>query len=163
EMARRGTPFTGLLYCGLALTSKGPRVVEFNVRFGDPETQSVLARLKSPLGQTLLAAAEGRLNEVGDLDGDPRASVTVVMAAATPPGAVPSACASLPEINAPAVPPRAEAAGAAACGRIELAEVNGAAGTTAAGTAGGAPETPAAGAAGGAPGATAGLAAETVG
>ncbi|HJA60832.1 phosphoribosylamine--glycine ligase [Brevibacterium sp. SMBL_HHYL_HB1] len=86
EMARRGTPFTGLLYCGLALTSKGPRVVEFNVRFGDPETQSVLARLKSPLGQTLLAAAEGRLNEVGDLDWDPRASVTVVMAAENYPG-----------------------------------------------------------------------------
>ncbi|MGO2647881.1 MAG: phosphoribosylaminoimidazolesuccinocarboxamide synthase, partial [Brevibacterium aurantiacum] len=73
--------FVGLLYCGLALTSKGMRVVEFNVRFGDPETQSVLARLRSPLGQTMLAAAEGRLDEVGDLDWDPRTSVTVVMAA----------------------------------------------------------------------------------
>ena len=81
EMTRRGTPFVGLLYCGLALTSKGMRVVEFNVRFGDPETQSVLARLRSPLGQTMLAAAEGRLDEVGDLDWDPRTSVTVVMAA----------------------------------------------------------------------------------
>ncbi|GAA0037203.1 phosphoribosylamine--glycine ligase [Brevibacterium metallidurans] len=81
EMARRGTPFTGLLYCGLALTSKGLRVVEFNVRFGDPETQSVLARLRTPLGQTLLAAAEGRLDEVGALDWDPRTAVTVVMAA----------------------------------------------------------------------------------
>lgn len=81
EMTRRGTPFTGLLYCGLALTSQGLRVVEFNVRFGDPETQSVLARLRSPLGQTLLAAAEGRLDEVGELEWDPRASVTVVMAA----------------------------------------------------------------------------------
>lgn len=81
EMARRGTPFTGLLYCGLALTSKGLRVVEFNVRFGDPETQSVLARLRTPLGQTLLAAAEGRLDEVGELDWDPRTAVTVVMAA----------------------------------------------------------------------------------
>ncbi|WP_209325708.1 phosphoribosylamine--glycine ligase [Brevibacterium renqingii] len=87
EMARRGTPFTGLLYCGLALTSRGLRVVEFNVRFGDPETQSVLARLRSPLGQTLLAAAEGRLDEVGALDWDPRASVTVVMAAENYPGA----------------------------------------------------------------------------
>ncbi|TGD13823.1 phosphoribosylamine--glycine ligase [Brevibacterium sp. S111] len=87
EMARRGTPFTGLLYCGLAMTSKGLRVVEFNVRFGDPETQSVLARLRSPLGQTLLAAAEGRLDEVGDLEWDPRASVTVVMAAENYPGA----------------------------------------------------------------------------
>ena len=87
EMARRGTPFTGLLYCGLAMTSKGLRVVEFNVRFGDPETQSVLARLRSPLGQTLLAAAEGRLDEVGDLEWDPRASVTVVIAAENYPGA----------------------------------------------------------------------------
>ncbi|SMX84231.1 phosphoribosylaminoimidazole-succinocarboxamide synthase /phosphoribosylamine--glycine ligase [Brevibacterium sp. 239c] len=81
EMTRRGTPFTGLLYCGLALTSKGMRVVEFNVRFGDPETQSVLSRLRSPLGQTMLAAAEGRLDEVGELEWDPRTSVTVVMAA----------------------------------------------------------------------------------
>ena len=86
EMARRGTPFTGLLYCGLALTSKGLRVIEFNVRFGDPETQSVLARLSSPLGQTLLAAAEGRLDEIGSLDWDPRSSVTVVMAAENYPG-----------------------------------------------------------------------------
>ncbi|WP_210604653.1 phosphoribosylamine--glycine ligase [Brevibacterium oceani] len=86
EMARRGTPFTGLLYCGLALTSKGLRVVEFNVRFGDPETQSVLARLNSPLGQTMLAAAEGRLDEVGSLEWDPRTSVTVVMAAENYPG-----------------------------------------------------------------------------
>jgi phosphoribosylamine--glycine ligase len=86
EMARRGTPFTGLLYCGLAMTSKGLRVVEFNVRFGDPETQSVLARLKSPLGQTMLAAAESRLNEVGSLEWDPRISVTVVMAAENYPG-----------------------------------------------------------------------------
>ena len=81
EMTRRGTPFVGLLYCGLALTSKGLRVVEFNVRFGDPETQSVLSRLRSPLGQTMLAAAEGRLDEVGELEWDSRASVTVVMAA----------------------------------------------------------------------------------
>ncbi|GAA1538612.1 phosphoribosylamine--glycine ligase [Brevibacterium picturae] len=86
EMTRRGTPFVGLLYCGLALTSKGLRVVEFNVRFGDPETQSVLARLRSPLGQTMLAAAEGRLDEVGELEWDPRTSVTVVMAAENYPG-----------------------------------------------------------------------------
>ena len=64
EMARRGTSFTGLLYCGLALTGKGLRVVEFNVRFGDPETQVVLARLTSSLAQLLHAAATGRLAEV---------------------------------------------------------------------------------------------------
>ena len=50
EMARRGTPFAGLLYAGLALTSRGVRVIEFNARFGDPETQVVLARLRTPLG-----------------------------------------------------------------------------------------------------------------
>ena len=59
EMARRGTPFRGLLYCGLAMTSKGIRVVEFNVRFGDPETQAVLERLDSPLAPILYAAATG--------------------------------------------------------------------------------------------------------
>ena len=53
EMARRGTPFSGLLYVGLALTSAGPKVVEFNTRFGDPETQAVLARLTSPITELL--------------------------------------------------------------------------------------------------------------
>ena len=61
EMADRGTPFTGVLYCGLALTKKGMQVIEFNARFGDPETQPVLARLQTPLGQLLRAAAEGKL------------------------------------------------------------------------------------------------------
>jgi len=61
EMTRRGTPFAGLLYVGLALTSRGMRVVEFNARFGDPETQAVLALLESPLGQVLYAAATGTL------------------------------------------------------------------------------------------------------
>lgn len=82
EMARRGAPFIGLLYCGLALTAKGIEVIEFNVRFGDPETQSVLARLRSPLGQVLMAAAKGRLAEQPPLEWDPRTAVTVVMAAA---------------------------------------------------------------------------------
>ena len=58
-MARRGTPFAGLLYAGLALTSRGVRVIEFNARFGDPETQVVLARLRTPLGGLLHAAAAG--------------------------------------------------------------------------------------------------------
>ena len=62
EMADRGTPFTGVLYCGLALTSKGIQVIEFNARFGDPETQPVLARLQTPLGQLLKAAADGKLS-----------------------------------------------------------------------------------------------------
>lgn len=88
EMRRRGTPFTGLLYCGLALTSRGLRVVEFNVRFGDPETQVVLARLASPLGVVLHAAATGGLADLGPLRWHEEAAVTVVLAAAGYPGAV---------------------------------------------------------------------------
>jgi len=80
EMARRGTPFVGVLYCGLALTSKGVRVVEFNARFGDPETQVVLARLETPLAGVLLAAAEGRLAEVPALRWSDNSAVTVVIA-----------------------------------------------------------------------------------
>ena len=81
EMARRGTPFVGVLYCGLALTSKGMRVVEFNARFGDPETQVVLARLETPLAAVLLAAAEGRLAGISRLVWSDDAAVTVVIAA----------------------------------------------------------------------------------
>jgi phosphoribosylamine---glycine ligase len=81
EMARRGTPFAGLLYAGLALTSRGVRVIEFNARFGDPETQVVLARLRSPLGSLLRAAADGSLASLGPLDWSPDAAVTVVVAA----------------------------------------------------------------------------------
>jgi len=81
EMAKRGTPFTGVLYCGLALTSKGTRVIEFNARFGDPETQGVLAQLRTPLAGVLLAAAEGRLAELPPLEWAEGAAVTVVIAA----------------------------------------------------------------------------------
>jgi phosphoribosylamine--glycine ligase len=81
EMARRDEPFTGLLYAGLALTSRGVRVVEFNARFGDPETQVVLPLLETPLGGLLHAAATGRLAEVGPLRWRDGAAVTVVVAA----------------------------------------------------------------------------------
>ena len=81
EMARRGTPFQGLLYAGLALTKRGVRVVEFNARFGDPETQPLLALLDSPLGVVLKAAADGRLDEVGPLRWKDGAAVAVVVAA----------------------------------------------------------------------------------
>jgi len=82
ELARRGTPFVGLLYAGLALTAAGPRVVEFNCRFGDPETQVVLALLETPLAGLLLAASTGRLAEVPPLTWRRGAAVTVVLAAA---------------------------------------------------------------------------------
>ncbi|MEI7778354.1 MAG: phosphoribosylamine--glycine ligase [Actinomycetes bacterium] len=81
EMAHRGTPFAGLLYAGLALTSRGMRVIEFNARFGDPETQAVLARLESPLGELLYAAATGQLAQAEPLRWSKSAAVTVVMAA----------------------------------------------------------------------------------
>ena len=81
EMRRRGTPFTGLLYAGLALTSRGLRVVEFNARFGDPETQVVLARLDSPLASLLHAAATGTLAELEPLQWGDDAAVCVVIAA----------------------------------------------------------------------------------
>lgn len=87
EMARRGTPFTGVLYCGLALTSRGLRVIEFNARFGDPETQAVLARLTTPLGGVLLAAAKGELETVDNLHWSSEAAVAVVLASANYPDA----------------------------------------------------------------------------
>jgi len=81
EMRELGTPFAGLLYAGLALTSRGLRVVEFNARFGDPETQAVLARLRSPLGALLHAAATGGLRDHPPLSWHDGAAVTVVVAA----------------------------------------------------------------------------------
>ncbi|MCC9311984.1 phosphoribosylamine--glycine ligase [Kitasatospora sp. RB6PN24] len=81
ELRRRGTPFSGLLYAGLALTSRGTRVIEFNARFGDPETQVVLARLRTPLAGVLLAAANGTLADLEPLRWSDEAAVTVVVAA----------------------------------------------------------------------------------
>jgi phosphoribosylamine--glycine ligase len=80
-MRHRGTPYRGLLYAGLSLTKQGPRVVEFNARFGDPETQVVLDRLASPLAAPLAAAASGSLSGAGALAWRPGAAVTVVVAA----------------------------------------------------------------------------------
>jgi phosphoribosylamine--glycine ligase len=80
-MRRRGTPYRGLLYAGLSLTKQGPRVVEFNARFGDPETQVVLDRLASPLAAPLAAAASGSLSGAAALGWRPGAAVTVVVAA----------------------------------------------------------------------------------
>ncbi|KAA1425220.1 phosphoribosylamine--glycine ligase [Mumia zhuanghuii] len=80
-MAQRGTPFTGLLYAGLALTSRGLKVVEFNARFGDPETQALMALLESPVGLLLHAAATGDLAAVPAPVWRDGAAVTVVVAA----------------------------------------------------------------------------------
>ncbi len=86
ELVRRDSSFSGLLYAGLAITSSGPAVVEFNCRFGDPETQSVLALLESPLGQLLRAAATGNLAEAPPLRWRDGSAVTVVLAAENYPG-----------------------------------------------------------------------------
>ena len=86
EMVRRGCPFSGLLYAGLAITSRGPAVVEFNCRFGDPETQAVLALLESPLAQLLHATATGTLADFPPLQWHDGYAVTVVVAAENYPG-----------------------------------------------------------------------------
>jgi phosphoribosylamine---glycine ligase len=80
EMARRGSPFAGLLYAGLVLTTDGVKVIEFNARFGDPETQVVLPLLETPLAGLLLAAATGGLSAHEPLQWRPGAAVTVVLA-----------------------------------------------------------------------------------
>jgi phosphoribosylamine--glycine ligase len=87
EMRRRGTPFVGLLYAGLALTKRGVRVVEFNARFGDPETQVVLPLLQTPLAALLHHAATGTLEQVEPLRWYDAAAVTVVLAASGYPAA----------------------------------------------------------------------------
>ncbi len=86
ELRRRGTPFAGLLYAGLAITGRGVRVIEFNARFGDPETQVVLARLKTPLAAVLLGAANGTLADLPPLAWRDDAAVTVVVASHNYPG-----------------------------------------------------------------------------
>lgn len=85
EMADRGTPFRGLLYAGLVDTADGPKLLEFNVRFGDPETQVVLPRLATDLGDLLAAAADGSVADV-DLEWHDDAAVAVVLASAGYPG-----------------------------------------------------------------------------
>lgn len=82
-------PFCGVLYAGIMLTEHGPMVLEYNTRFGDPETQPVLMRLKSDLAQILMAAAEQRLDQIPDLEWDPRPAVCVVMASEGYPGSYP--------------------------------------------------------------------------
>ncbi|MDD5328220.1 MAG: phosphoribosylamine--glycine ligase [Phycisphaerae bacterium] len=84
-MNRNDTPYKGVLYAGVMITAGGPRVLEFNVRFGDPETQPILMRLKSDLLEVMLAVCEGKLDDV-TLKWDPRPAVCVVMAAGGYPG-----------------------------------------------------------------------------
>jgi len=85
EMARRGTPYRGVLYAGLMIDDSGPRLVEYNVRFGDPECQAMMLRLGSDLVPALIACANGGLDKVA-LDWTPEPAITVVMAAEGYPG-----------------------------------------------------------------------------
>jgi phosphoribosylamine--glycine ligase len=85
-MKRNKRPFRGILYAGMMITNQGPKVLEYNVRFGDPEAQPILMRLKTDLGELLMAATEGRLHELPPLEWDPRPAVCVVMASAGYPG-----------------------------------------------------------------------------
>jgi len=86
-MHRAGRPFQGVLYAGLIITRQGPKVLEYNVRFGDPECQPLMMRLQSDLAELLLAAVEGRLDRIEPPRWDPRPAVCVVMASAGYPGA----------------------------------------------------------------------------
>jgi len=85
-MKRSRRPFRGVLYAGLMITNQGPKVLEYNARFGDPEAQPLLMRLKTDLVDLLVAACDGRLDQIGPLEWDPRAAVCVVMAAEGYPG-----------------------------------------------------------------------------
>jgi phosphoribosylamine---glycine ligase len=85
-LAKEGIEYRGVLYAGIMLTKEGPQALEFNVRFGDPETQAILPRLKTDLVEVMLATSAGKLSKIGRLDWDKRACVCVVCAAGGYPG-----------------------------------------------------------------------------
>ena len=86
EMALRGSPYRGAIYCGLMLTDDGPRVLEFNCRFGDPETQAIMPRLMSDPVEAMMACATGSLNDVDPVEWSDRPTVAVVMVSGGYPG-----------------------------------------------------------------------------
>jgi phosphoribosylamine--glycine ligase len=85
-LAAEGTPYSGVLYAGLMLTAQGPKLIEYNARFGDPECQVLMMRLDQDLLELLLATAEGRLDEIGAIRMRDEAALTIVMAANNYPG-----------------------------------------------------------------------------
>jgi phosphoribosylamine---glycine ligase len=118
EMTARGAPFRGILFAGLMLTAAGPKLIEFNVRFGDPECETLLPLLESDLLEAMLAACDGRVAEI-ELRWRPEASVSVVMAARGYPGAYARGeaiggldrLAALPDVTVCQAGTRAEAGG----------------------------------------------------
>ena len=86
-LASRGTPYSGILFAGLMLTEKGPELIEYNARFGDPECQVLMMRLENDLLELMFAVAEGRLAEADPPRMSPQSAMTVVMAATGYPGA----------------------------------------------------------------------------
>src|SRR5947207_7915142 len=88
-LVREGIKYKGVLYAGLMLTANGPKVLEFNCRFGDPETQPLMMRLKSDLAEVMLAVAEGKLDKI-QLKWDPRPALSVVAASKGYPGKYPT-------------------------------------------------------------------------
>src|SRR5258708_23377490 len=89
EMASRGAPFVGVLYAGLMLTADGPKVLEFNCRLGDPETQAILPLLETDLFELLMACVEGRLDQVS-IGWRAEACATIVLASPGDPGKYPN-------------------------------------------------------------------------
>jgi len=85
-LAKEGIDYSGTLYAGIMLTKQGPKTLEFNVRFGDPETEAILPRMKSDLVELMLAASEGKLSRMNNLDWDQRACVCVVCTSGGYPG-----------------------------------------------------------------------------
>ena len=86
-LAAAGTPFSGVLYAGLMLTAEGPKLIEYNVRFGDPECEAIMPRIEGDLAELLHAVATGRLSEIGPPELSPRHAMTVIVAARGYPGA----------------------------------------------------------------------------
>ena len=85
-MAAAGTPFSGVLYAGLMLTADGPKLIEYNVRFGDPECEAIMPRIEGDFAELLLAVATGRLADCAAPELSPKHSMTVIVAARGYPG-----------------------------------------------------------------------------
>ena len=85
-MAAAGTPFSGVLYAGLMLTAEGPKLIEYNARFGDPECEAIMPRIEGDFAELLMAVASGRLGEIGQPELSSQSAMTIIVAAKGYPG-----------------------------------------------------------------------------